>query len=84
LLCCAASPGATRGPLGVLLLVGEGAFLLITPTWLPHRATGFTAAPVALPVGGAMGRVTALVRAKPARIAVAVAAAGALLVYTSG
>jgi len=67
----------------VLLLVGEGAFLLITPTWLPHQA-GFTAAPVALTVGGTMGRVTALVRAKPARIAVAGDAAGALLVYTSG
>jgi hypothetical protein len=67
----------------VLLLLGQGAFLLVTPTWFPHYA-GFTAAPVALVVGAAIGRMIALIRARPARIAVAIAVAAALVVYASG
>jgi alpha-1,2-mannosyltransferase len=64
-------------------LLGQGAFLLVTPTWFPHYA-GFTAAPVVLAFSAAIGRLIALVRARPARIAVAVVAAAALLVYASG
>jgi alpha-1,2-mannosyltransferase len=84
LLCCTALAWSYReGRLPVFLLVGQGAFLLATPTWFPHYA-GFTASAVALVVGAAIGRVIALVRARPARIAVALAAAGTLLVYASG
>jgi alpha-1,2-mannosyltransferase len=64
-------------------MLGQGVFLLATPTWFPHFA-GFTAAPIALTGGAAIGRLTALARARPARIAVSVVAAGALLVYASG
>ena len=84
LLCAAAlawSYGEAR--LAVVLLLGQGAFLLITPTWFPHYA-GFTAGPLALTVGAAIARMIALARARPARIAVAIAVASALLVYTSG
>lgn len=84
LLCCAALAWSySRARPAVLLLLGQGGFLLITPTWFPHYA-GFTAAPVALTVGAGIAHLIALVKAKPARVAVAVAAAGALLVYTSG
>jgi alpha-1,2-mannosyltransferase len=69
--------------LPVLLMLGQGLYLLIIPKWFPHFA-GFTAAAVALTAGAAMGRLMALVRARPARIAVGVVAAGALLVYASG
>jgi alpha-1,2-mannosyltransferase len=84
LVCCAALAWTYHeARLPVLLLLGQSAFLLITPTWFPHYA-GFTAAPVALVVGAAIGRVIALARARPARIVVAIAAACALLVYASG
>ena len=84
LLCCAALAWSyLQARLPVLLLLGLGAFLIATPTWHPHYAA-FTAAPVALVVGAAIGRVMALVRARPAQIAVGVVAAGALLVYASG
>jgi alpha-1,2-mannosyltransferase len=84
LLSCAVLAWTYReARLPVLLLLGQCAFLLVTPTWFPHYA-GFTAAPVALAVGAAIGRMIALVRARPARIAVAVAVAAALLVYASG
>jgi alpha-1,2-mannosyltransferase len=84
LLCCAALAWSYReARLAVVLLLGQGGYLLITPTWFPHYA-GFTAAPVALTVGAAIARLIALVRVRPARTAVAIAAAGALLVYTSG
>jgi alpha-1,2-mannosyltransferase len=84
LICCAALAWSYReGRLPVLLLVGQGAFLLVTPTWFPHYA-GFTAGAVALVAGAAIGRVIALARVKPARIAVTIAATAALLVYASG
>ena len=84
LLCCAALAWSYReARLAVLLFLGQTAFLLVTPTWFAHFA-GFTAAPVALVVGAAIGRVIALVRARPARIAVGVVTAGALVVYASG
>lgn len=84
LLCCAALAWSYReARLAVLLMLGQGVFLLATPTWFPHFA-GFTAAPIALTGGAAIGRLTALARARPARIAVSVVAAGALLVYASG
>ena len=69
--------------LAVLLMLGQGAFLLSTPTWFPHFA-GFTAAPIALTAGAAIGRVTALARSGPARIAISAIAAIALLAYASG
>ena len=78
LLCCAALAWSYReARLAVLLFIGLTAFLLVTPTWFPHYA-GFTAAPVALVVGAAIGRIIALVRARPAQIAVGVVTAGAL------
>jgi len=84
LLCCAALAWSYRQTrLPVALLLGQTAFLLVTPTWFPHYA-GFTAAPVALTVGAAISRVIALVRARPAQIAVGLVTAGALLVYASG
>ena len=84
LLSCAALAWTYRqARLPTLLLLGQGAFLLVTPTWFPHYA-GYTAATVALVVGAAIGRIMALVRARPARIAVAIAVAAALLVYASG
>jgi alpha-1,2-mannosyltransferase len=84
LLCCAALAWTYReARLPVLLLLGQGAFLLVTPTWFPHYA-GFTAGPVVLAFSAAFGRLIALVRARPARIAVAALAAAALLVYASG
>lgn len=59
LLCCAALAWSHReARLAVLLFLGQAAFLLATPTWFPHYA-GFTAAPVALVVGAAIGRVIA-------------------------
>jgi alpha-1,2-mannosyltransferase len=69
--------------LAVLLMIGEGTFLLITPLWFQHFA-GLTAAPVALTVGAAIGRLAALARAGPVRIAIIGAFAGALFVYASG
>jgi alpha-1,2-mannosyltransferase len=84
LLCCTALAWSYReARLAVLLFTGQTAFLLVTPTWFAHYA-GFTAAPVALVVGAAIGRVIALVRARPAQIAVGVVTAGALAVYASG
>jgi alpha-1,2-mannosyltransferase len=84
LLCCAALAWSYReARLAVLLFLGQTAFLLVTPTWFAHYA-GFTAAPVALVVGAAIGRIIALVRARPAQIAVGVVTAGALAVYASG
>jgi alpha-1,2-mannosyltransferase len=84
LLCCAALAWSYReARLPVLLLLGQGSFLLTTPTWFPHFA-GFSAAAVALVVGAAIGRVIVLVRARPARIAVGIVCAGALLLYASG
>jgi alpha-1,2-mannosyltransferase len=58
-------------------------YLLIIPRSFPHFA-GFTAGPVALTAGGALGRLIALVHARPAQIAVGAVAAGALLAYASG
>ena len=84
LLCCAALAWRYReARLPVLLMLGQGAFLLITPTWFKHFA-GFTAAPVTLTVGAAIGSLIALVRARPAQIAVSLIVAGALAVYSSG
>ena len=84
LLCAAALAWSYRDSrLAVVLLLGQGGFLLLTPTWFPHYAS-FTAAPIALTVGAAIARLIALATATPARIAVAIVAAGALLVYTSG
>jgi len=84
LLCCVGLAWTYReARLPVLLLLGQGAFLLVTPTWFPHYA-GFTAALVVLTVGAAIARVIALVRARPAQIAVTLVVASALLVYTSG
>jgi hypothetical protein len=84
LVCCAALAWSYReGRLPVLLLVGQGAFLLVSPTWFPHYAS-FTASAVALVAGAAIGRLIVLARARPARIAVAIAGSGALLVYASG
>jgi alpha-1,2-mannosyltransferase len=84
LLGCAALAWTYReARLPVLLMVGQGAFLLITPTWFLHSA-GFTAGPVALTVGAAIGRLILLVRARSAQIAVSLVIAGALVVYASG
>ena len=84
LLCCAALAWRYReARLPVLLMLGQGAFLLITPTWFKHFA-GFAAAPVTLTVGAAIGSLIALVRARPAQIAVSLIVAGALAVYSSG
>ena len=84
LLGCAALAWSYReARLPVLLMLGQGLYLLIIPIWFPHFA-GFTAGPVALTAGAAIGRLIALVRAGPARIAVGVVAAGALLGYASG
>jgi alpha-1,2-mannosyltransferase len=84
LLVCAALAWSYRETrLPVLLMLGQGAFLLITPTWFPHFA-GFTAAPVTLAIGAAIGRLIDLVRARPAQIAVGLVIAGALVVYATG
>ena len=84
LLGCAALAWSYReARLPVLLMLGQGLYLLIIPMWFPHFA-GFTAGPVALTAGAALGRLIALVRARPAQIAVGVVAAGALLVYATG
>jgi len=69
--------------LAVLLMLGQGAFLLTTPTWFPHFA-GFSAAAVALTGGAAIGHLTALARAGPVRIVIGVLTAVALLGYASG
>ena len=84
LLGCAALAWSYReARLPVLLMLGHGLYLLIIPTWFPHFAA-FTAAPVALTAGAGSAGLIALIRARPARIAVgAVLAAGALLVYAS-
>ena len=75
LLGCAALAWSYReARLPVLLMLGHGLLLLITPTWFPHFAA-FTAAPVALTAGAGIGRLIALIRAGPVRIAV-----GAVLV----
>jgi alpha-1,2-mannosyltransferase len=84
LLGCAALAWSYReARLPVLLMLGQGLYLLIIPVWFPHFA-GFTAAPIALTAGAAIGRLIALVRARPAQIAVGVVAAAALLVYATG
>jgi hypothetical protein len=84
LLCCAALAWRYReARLPVLLMLGQGVFLLMTPTWFKHFA-GFTAAPVTLTVGAAIGGLIVLVRAKPAQIIVGLLVAGALVVYGSG
>jgi alpha-1,2-mannosyltransferase len=84
LLCAAALAWSYReARLAVLLLIVNGTFLLITPVWFLHFAA-YTAAPLALTVGAAISRLTAMVRAGPARMAIISAFAVALLVYTSG
>jgi alpha-1,2-mannosyltransferase len=83
LLGCAALAWSYReARLPVLLMLGHGLYLLVVPIWFFHFA-GFTAAPIALTAGAALGRLMALLRARPAQIAVGVLAAGALLVYAS-
>jgi alpha-1,2-mannosyltransferase len=69
--------------LPVLLMLGQGAVLLTTPFWLSHFAA-FTAAMVALTAGAATGRLIALIRAGPLRIAVGAILAAVLLGYASG
>ena len=84
LLCCAGLAWTNReARLPVVLLLGQGAFLLVTPIWFRHYA-GFTAGPIALVIGAAIGRLIALLRPKPARVAITIAVAGAVLVYASG
>ena len=84
LLGCAALAWSYReARLPVLLMLGQGLYLLIIPVWFAHFA-GFTAAPIALTAGAAIGRLIALVRARPAQIAVGVVAAAALLAYATG
>jgi alpha-1,2-mannosyltransferase len=84
LLCCAGLAWTYReARLPVLLLLGQGAFMLVTPTWFPHYAA-FTAPLVVLAVGAAIARGIAVLRVRPAQIAVALVAAAALLVYASG
>ena len=84
LLGCAALAWSYReARLPVLLMLGHGLLLLITPTWFPHFAA-FTAAPVALTAGAGIGRLIALIRAGPVRIAVGAVLVAALLVYASG
>jgi hypothetical protein len=83
LLGCAALAWSYReARLPVLLMLGQGLYLLVVSIWFPHFA-GFTAAPIALTAGAAVGRLMALLRARPARIAVGVLAAGAMLLYAS-
>jgi alpha-1,2-mannosyltransferase len=81
--CAALAWSYREARLPVLLMLGQGLYLLIIPMWFPHFA-GFTAAPVALTAGAAMGRLIALVRARPAEIAVGVVATAALFVYATG
>jgi alpha-1,2-mannosyltransferase len=84
LLCCAVLAWSYHeARLPVLLMLGQGAFLLITPTWFLHFA-GFTAGPVALTAGAAIGRLLELLRARPAQVAVSLVLAGAMVVYASG
>jgi alpha-1,2-mannosyltransferase len=83
LLCCAALAWSYReARLPVLLMLGQGAFLLTTPTWFPHFAS-FVAGPIALTVGAAVGRVIELAKTRPLRIAATAAVVAALLVYAS-
>ena len=83
LLGCAALAWSYReARLPVLLMLGQGLYLLVVSIWFPHFA-GFTAAPIALTAGAAVSRLMALLRARPARIAVGVLAAGAMLLYAS-
>jgi alpha-1,2-mannosyltransferase len=69
--------------LAVLLMILQGAFLLMTPAFFP-QFPALTAPAVAITVGAAIGRLTALARAGPMRIAIIGSCAGALLVYASG
>ena len=84
LLCAAALAWKyPEAQLAVLLMIVQGIFLLITPVWFP-QFPALTVAAVAITVGAAISRLTALARAGPMRIAVIGAFAGALLVYASG
>jgi alpha-1,2-mannosyltransferase len=84
LLGCAALAWSYReARLPVLLMLGQGMFLLATPTFFPHFA-GFIAGPVALTVGAAIGRLIVLVRARPAQIALSLLLGVAVVVYASG
>ena len=77
LLGCAALAWSYReARLPVLLMLGQGLYLLVVPIWFFHFVS-FTAAPIALTAGAALGRLMALLRARPAKIAVGVLAAGA-------
>jgi alpha-1,2-mannosyltransferase len=84
LLCAAAL--AWKYPvaqLAVLLMILQGALLLMTPAFFP-QVPALTAPAVAITIGAAIGRLTALARAAPMRIAIIGSFAGALLVYASG
>jgi alpha-1,2-mannosyltransferase len=84
LLCAAALAWKyPEAQLAVLLMIVQGAFLLLTPLFFP-QFPALTAPAVAITVGAAISRLTGLVRAGPMRIAVIGAFAGALLVYASG
>jgi alpha-1,2-mannosyltransferase len=69
--------------LAVLLMILQGALLLTTPAFFP-QFPALTAPAVAITVGAAIGRLTALARAAPMRIAIIGSFAGALLVYAGG
>ena len=69
--------------LAVLLMLLQGAFLLMTPVFFP-QFPAFSAPAVAITVGAAIDRLTALARAVPMRIAIIGSFTGALLIYTSG
>ena len=84
LLCAAALAWKyPEAQLAVLLMIVQGAFLLLTPLFFP-QFPALTAPAVAITVGAAISRLTGLARAGPMRIAVIGAFAGALLVYASG
>lgn len=84
LLCVAALAWKyPEAQLAVLLMIVQGAFLLLTPLFFP-QFPALTVAAVAITVGAAIGRLTGLVRAGPMRVGIICAFAGALLVYASG
>jgi alpha-1,2-mannosyltransferase len=75
--------GYREAQLAVLLMIVQGTFLLITQVWFP-QFPALTAAALAITVGAAIGRLTALAGAGPLRTLIIGSFAGALLVYACG
>jgi alpha-1,2-mannosyltransferase len=84
LLCAAALAWKyPEAQLAVLLMIIQGAFLLLTPLFFP-QFPALIAPAVAITVGAAIGRLSALASAAPMRKVIIGCFAGALLVYASG